>query len=329
MRCLVTGATGFIGSRLVNKLLNQGNSVTVLVRSPNKLPEDIAKRVTIAVGEVSNRGSVGKAMQNCSFVYHLAGFAGIWSKDKSLPYKTNVEGTKNILDAALNLGIDKVVFTSSAGTLAPSTVMNQVDEYAPLPDSYLTGYERSKREAEDLCIEYCIKGLQTVIVNPTRVFGPGPLNKSNSVTTLIKKYVSGTWRFLPDDGQYFGNYVYIDDVVDGHIKAMNKGVSGEKYILGGENISLMGFFKLLAEVSGKNYALYNIPYPAMMAFAKSEQFLAEVLGKSPVITPPWAKRYSQHRLVSSNKAIEKLGYSVTPLADGIQKTLHWLNDQTE
>jgi nucleoside-diphosphate-sugar epimerase len=328
MRCLVTGASGFIGSRLVKELLNQGNSVTVLVRSVNKIPESIAERVTIAVGEVSNRDSVEKAVQNCSFVYHLAGFAGIWSKDKSLPYKTNVEGTKNILDAALNSGIEKVVFTSSAGTLSPSTVMNQVNEYAPLPDSYLTDYERSKREAEELCIGYCEKGLQTVIVNPTRVFGPGPLNKSNSVTILIKKYVRGTWRFLPDNGQYFGNYVYIDDVVDGHIKAMNKGLAGEKYILGGENISLRGFFKLLADVSGINHMLYNIPYPAMMAYAKAEQFLAETIGKPPVITPLWAKRYSQHRLVSSKKAIEKLDYSVTPLAEGIQKTLHWLNDQS-
>ncbi len=324
MRCLVTGATGFIGNRLVQELLNRKMQVHVLVRSENKLTADIREKVTVFLGDITNQAAVDSATKNCETVFHLAGFAGIWSKDKTIPYRTNVEGTKNILDAAVKHRVKKVVFTSSAATLPPSEQGGLIDEISPLPDTYFTEYEQTKREAEQICMDYCTKGVDTVIVNPTRVFGPGLLNKSNSVSILIKNYMKGTWRIIPGDGKQVGNYVFIDDVVNGHILAFERGIPGERYILGGTNISYNKFFETIGEVGGKKHKLFHLPDSMMLAFAAFELFCAENFGKPPLITPPWVKRYNQNRPVSSQKAIGELGYSVTPLPEGIEKTILWL-----
>ena len=324
MRCLVTGATGFIGSRLVEKLLDSGYSVNVLVRTPDKLGAPIRDKVQVFTGHILDRDAIALAIQQCSTVFHLAAFAGIWSKDIMLPWKINVDGTNNILEAALKYNIQKVVFTSSAGTLAPSVHGREVDEDTPLPDTYHTSYERSKVQAEQLCHDFYRRGLNVVVVNPTRVFGPGPLNKSNSVTLLVKKYLNGSWRFIPGSGEYIGNYVFIDDVVAGHIQAMNSGNGGEKYILGGINISFNEFFRQLSIVGNKNYKLFHIPYPFIQSLSYFELFRANITGKNPLITPPWARRYRENRLVSNKKAIENLGYEITPLPEALEKTIRWL-----
>jgi len=325
MRCLVTGATGFIGNNLTHELLKRKYEVNLLVRSKNRLDDNLKNDCKIFEGDLHDHDIIEKSVKNCDCIFHLAAYANIWSRDKSLAYKTNVEGTKNIFEAALNNNVKKIVFTSSAATLAPSTRKEEVDESFPEPENYLTDYENTKREAEKLALEYCNKGLDIAIVNPTRVFGPGLLSKSNSVTILIKKYISGTWRFIPGGGKQIGNYVYVDDVVKGHIFAEQFGKPGERYILGGTNISFNGFFELLKEVSGKNFKLYHLPFSLMLAFSKFELFMAEAFGKKPLITPPWIKRYVQHRLVSSQKAISKIHYTITPLNKAMELTITWIN----
>jgi farnesol dehydrogenase len=324
MKCLVTGATGFIGNRLVEELLKLGNEVHILARSKQKASQMFGNRVTVFDGDLWDLDVIDDATRNCDTVFHLAAFANIWSKDKMLAYKTNVVGTKNILEAAFRNKVKKVVFTSSVAVLPPAENDEEIDETNTLPEKYTTDYETTKFEAEQLCIEYYKKGLDVVIVNPSRVFGPGLLNKSNSVTILIKKYVAGKWRFLPGTGKSIGNYVFIDDVVNGHILALDNGISGEKYILGGTNTSFNGFFEIISKVSGKNYRLFHLPFPIIMAVSKLEFFLAETTGKKPLITPPWAKKYVQNRPVSSKKAINDLKYTVTPLEEGIRKTIEWL-----
>ena len=141
---------------------------------------------------------------------------------------------------------------------------------------------------------------------------------------LIKKYIKGTWRIIPGTGKQIGNYAYIGDVVNGHILAMENGIPGEKYILGGDNISYNDFFELLAEVSGKKTKMFHIPFPMMLRVSKFELFMAETFGKPPLITPPWIKRYLQNRLLSSQKAVNELNYTITPLDQAIAKTIKWL-----
>ena len=324
MKCMVTGATGFIGDRLVLELLNHGNEVHILARSQQKVNQLFGNQVTFFEGDLWDINTINEAARNCDVVFHLAAFANIWSKDKMLAYKTNVTGTKNVLEAALRNKVKKVVFTSSAAVLSPSENGEIIDETSALPEKYLTEYETTKVMAEQLCIEYCKKGLDVVIVNPPRVYGPGLLNKSNSVTILIKKYIRGNWRIVPGNGEAIGNYVFIDDVVNGHILAMQKGVPGEKYILGGTNISFNGFFRTLSKVSGKNYRLFHLPFSIMLVTSRFELFMADTFGKNPLITPPWAKRYLQNRPVSSQKAIDQLNYSITHLSEGISKTIDWI-----
>jgi len=324
MKCLVTGATGFIGDRLVEELLKKGNNVHVLARSPGSLSPFFAWLVTTFQGDLNDMQILNHAMKGCDTVFHLAAYANIWSKDKRLAWNTNVAGTKNILEAALQNKIKKIVFTSTAAILPPSQSGEEIDENAPLPEKFLTDYETTKMMAEQLCQEYCQKGLNIVIVNPPRIFGPGLLSKSNSLTLLIKKYIEGKWRIIPGNGKAIGSYVFIDDVINGHLLAMQKGVSGERYILGGTNISFNDFFKVLAYVSGKNPRLFHLPSFLMLLISKMELLMAEYFSKKPLITPPWVKRYLQNRPVSSRKAITQLDYTITPLDEGIRKTINWL-----
>lgn len=324
MKCLVTGATGFIGNRLVEELLKLGHEVHILARSKEKVIQLYGNRITFFEGNLWDLDAIQQAMQSCDAVFHLAAFANIWSRDKMLAFKTNVTGTKNILETAFQNKVKKVVFTSSAAVFPPAVNKEEIDETVVLPEKYLTDYETTKVQAEQLCIEYCKKGLKVVIVNPPRVFGPGLLNKSNSVTILIKKYVAGNWRIIPGAGDAIGNYVFIDDVVNGHILAMKSGISGEKYILGGTNISFNSFFDTISKVSQKNFRLFHLPFPIILAVSKIELFLAKTTGKKPLITPPWARRYLQNRPVSSKKAIHELNYTITPLDEGIRKTIEWL-----
>lgn len=325
MKCLVTGATGFIGNNLVRELINRNYEVGVLVRIKNKIPSDLINKITVTEGKISDLNAIEVALRNCDFVFHLAAYANIWSKDKMLAFNTNVIGTRNILSAALKNGVKKIVFTSTAGTFPPTANGEEVDETFPIPEHYYTEYESTKQQAEQLCKGYYREGLDIVIVNPSRVYGPGLLNKSNSVTILIKKYIEGKWRLIPGNGNQIGNYVFIDDVVNGHILALEKGKSGEKYILSGTNISYNGFFEKLAKVNGKKYRMVHFPFFLMQWVSKFELFMAETFGKPPLITPAWTKRYLQDRLLSGKKAIHEIDYTVTPLEEGLLKTINWLN----
>ncbi len=327
MKYFLTGVTGFIGLELAKFLLQKGHIVHALVRSPGNpaLPQN--PNLVVFKGDVSDEKVIANAMQGCSYVFHLAGYTKPWSKDKSLPYKINVVGTRNVLNAALKNKAKRVVFTSTAGTLKPSDTDEEVDENSLIPLFYLTDYERTKREAEELCFSYITKGLDVVIVNPSRVYGPGQLNKSNSVTILIKKYIAGKWRFIPGSGKNTGNYVYIDNIVDGHILALGKGKKGERYILGGENVSFNELFKLIQDVSGKKYKLMHLPLWLMKAVSKIMLILAEGFDIEPLITPAWVKRYNQNRVITSKKAIAQLGYKITPLGAGIKKSIDWLEPE--
>jgi farnesol dehydrogenase len=327
MNYFLTGATGFIGAELAKILLSEGHTVHALVRSPERAKNIEHPNLKLFKGEITNPADVEKAMAGCEYALHLAGYAKPWSKDKNIPYEINVHSTEVILEAALKKGIKRLVYTSTAGTLKPSDTDELIDENSPAPESYLTDYEQTKRQAELRCFDYVAKGLDVVIVNPTRVYGPGLLSKSNSVTTIISQYSNGKWHILPGSGKDIGNYVFVNDVVEGHLLALKNGRPGERYVLGGENSSFADFFKTLSGVTGKKYKLYNLPLWAMMMAARGMMVGTAVLGTEPLITPQWVKRYAQNRVVSSDKAVAGLGYKITPLTEGVKITLDWLNQQ--
>ena len=166
-----------------------------------------------------------------------------------------------------------------------------------------------------------------VIVNPTRVYDPGPLNVSNSVTKLMKQYIAGKWKFIPGDGLSTGNYVFVEDVINGHILAMAHGRPGERYLLGGEDATYFELFDSIAEVGGQKYKLYKMPLGVMLTFGKLQLFLAENFGRQPMITPGWVRKYNYKWMVSSAKAEKELGYKVTSLKSGIEQTVDWLKKE--
>lgn len=326
-RIFITGSTGFIGRKLAMKLANEGNDVVALIRSQAKAKDLIHDRITFVEGDLFAEDALHQGMEGCHEVYHLAAFASVWAKDDK--FKTvNIDGTLNVLKAAKSQGVQKVVVTSTAGVIGPA-IDGPVNEDTTRQVDFFTDYESSKYESELKIKELVTEGQHVVIVNPTRVYGPGPLNVSNSVTKLVKQYIAGKWKFIPGDGKSTGNYVYVDDVINGHVLAMAHGRAGERYLLGGDDATYHELFDTIAEIGGTKYKLYHIPLGILLTFGKFQLFLAEKFGRQPMITPGWVRKYLYKWSVSSAKAQNELGYEVTSLKQGIKQTVDWLKENNE
>lgn len=329
MQIFITGATGYIGNILANRLANEGNTVHALSRSPSKNHLLDHPNIKIFDGDITDPWSVEKAMQNCGQVYHLAAYARVWSKDPADFYRLNVEATKNVLEAARKVGVKRIVFTSTAGVLGPSGKKPVKEDDARIGE-VMNDYEATKTEAETLCGQYVKDyGMDIVIVNPPRVYGPGVESESNAVSKLIKLYLKGKWRIMPGDGKRTGSYVHVDDVVNGHILAMQKGRTGERYILGGENASYQEFFDTLGKITGRKLRLYNLPVPLMLLVGYAMMFRTKLTGKPPLVTPVWVKKYFYNWSLSSQKAQEELGYNYRPLDEGLRQTVEWIKQNSK
>ncbi|MFC2168474.1 NAD-dependent epimerase/dehydratase family protein [Acidobacteriota bacterium] len=322
-KIFVSGATGFIGSHLALFLAEQGNIVHALFRSSQKAEILKHENIRLFKGDVCDKSSIEAAMVSCEEAYHLGAFARLWDKDPNLCRRVNVEGTLAVLDSAVECEIKKIVITSTAGVLGPSK-SKPVDENCERTSKFFNSYELSKFEMEKKALGYKEKGLRIVFVNPTRVYGPGILSEANSATKIIDAYIHGKWHIIPGRGDSVGNYVFIDDIVKGHILAMKNGVSGERYILGGTNLSFLDFFTVISDVSGKRYWMIRIPFYILILISGLVFFFSRLFGQPPRLAPQWIKRYLRHWAVSSKKAEQKLGYKITPIEVGIGKTVQWL-----
>jgi nucleoside-diphosphate-sugar epimerase len=324
MKIFITGGTGYIGSRLVKKLAARGDEVVIFARDPLKAGDITGSGITCVAGDILDYPSVLHGMKGCDLVFHLCGYARPWSKDRDLPYRINVTGSENVFRSAVENQIPKVVFTSTAGTMGSSADGNPVNETTRPHPVFFNDYEKTKAQAEEKAMEYAGRGLPVMIVNPSRVYGPGKLVVSNSVTRIIRLYALGRWRIIPGDGSGVGNYVFIDDVLDGHLMAAEKGRPGQRYILGGENIPFDEFFRILGTLIGKKKRMIHLPAGIMTGIASLMGFISGITGIPPMITREWVKKYLRNSSLSCGKAAEELGYSFTPFREGARKTLHWL-----
>jgi NAD+-dependent farnesol dehydrogenase len=326
MKIFITGATGYIGQKLVTRLINEGHHIHALCRAKpdGKLFEN--KRIRIFEGNLLNHTVLDEAMVGCDQVYHMAAYARVWARNPKTFFDINVKGTVNVLETAVKHGIKKVVVTSTGGTYGPSNGKPNTEDSLRTVDFY-NEYESSKFIAEEKVNQYVCRGLDAVIVHPTRVYGPGVWTESNAISGLIRRYVSGEWHIIPGDGNSMGCFSYIDDVVTGHMLAMEKGKAGEKYILGGENLSFNTFFSLLERKSEKKYLLIKVPMPLMMVYGWQEEMMANVFGRTPLVTTKWIKKYNLDFSFSSEKAVRELGYKITPFEQGLNTTLSWLRQE--
>jgi nucleoside-diphosphate-sugar epimerase len=325
MPILITGATGYLGSSLTQKLLCQGRQLKILCRKDPVDPIFYQKRISLVRGDILDKESIIRASKGVRQVYHLAAYARLWAKDPATYEKINSEGTRCLLNAARTAGVEKMVHVSTAGVVGPS-VGNPMNEDMPRNAGFFNLYERTKWEAEEICREFAGQGFSVTVVNPSRIYGPGPDTGSNPVTRIIELYIRGKWKVVPGLGEDVGSYCYIEDVVQGLINAMERGRSGERYLLGGINASFNQLINTISSESGVRNHLWHLPFPLLKTFSQFQLSLAELTGRPPMITPDWVRKYKYHWALDSSKAIRQLGYHIRPLEEGVRETIKWINE---
>jgi nucleoside-diphosphate-sugar epimerase len=324
MKIFITGATGFIGSQISLKLAENGNQVHALFRSEDKTSIIHHPNIKLFKGNILDYESLRSPLIGCSQIYHTAALTNVWAKDPSLIYRNNIEGALNVIRAGIKAGVKRIVCTSTVGVLGHSEIGGIVDENSLRPDKYYVDYEYSKAILEEIIKVLALTGPEIVIVNPSRVYGPRLLSESNWVTRMIFLYIQGKWRIIPGNGNIIGNYVYVDDVVSGHILAMEKGKTGERYVLGGSNITYNEFFKELSKLTGKKSLMIHIPKNLLILISGIIKLFAIISGRKPVITPSLVRKYLHHWNISSQKAEKELIYSPIDYKIGLKNTIEWL-----
>ena len=320
MKILITGATGYIGFKLAMEAARRNYNVHILVRDTQSPHLPLHPNIKKFKGDITDKTSVLAAMDGCNKVMHAAAIAKLSAKDNSIFYSVNVEGTRNMLDAALALNVKRFVFTSSGAVIGPSGKY-PMSENDPRIAAFENDYEISKHWAEELVKEYCRRGLFAVIVAAPRVYGPGHDCNGNTMNILLKNILSMRIAFVPSCDTVVANYAFVDDVVNGHFLAMEKGLGGEKYILGGENLSYRSFFQTIKENANKRIQLIRIPKFLLKMWSFLYMCICGLLKKETHISPKVVDRLAQNRALSCDKAIRQLGYSITPFSEGIQKTI--------
>ena len=331
MRIMITGANGFLGTKIAQRLAGEGHEVIAMVRRLKEYPGLQHENIKLMKGDVVDSNSLAAALVGVNHVYHLAAIANDWAKDFRDIYRTNVEGTINVLDESANAGVEKIVVTSTAGTIGPPDPENiyPVNEKHVRLVDFFTDYESSKCMAEERIAQYASKGQHIVMVNPTRVYGPGPLTRNNGYLLLIHNYMYKPVCFFPGFPQQTGNVVHIDDIVDGHLLAMEKGVSGEKYLLGGSNVSFVDLFKALEKLTGKRAKKFAIPVWILKTIANIHGVRAKWFKLQPLITHAWLEKTKYFWPVSTEKARKELGYSPRSFEVGLAETIAWVKAQKE
>lgn len=320
MSIFVTGATGYLGNRLAKKLISAGEHVHLYVPNPEVLGEFQFPNARIFKGDLLDSDAVLTAMAGCEKVYHVAGLARLWTKDPNDFYRINLEGTKVVLQAAKTRNIKKFVHTSTAGVSGPSLNMPNTED-TPRWASFNNDYEISKYLAEEEVLKAFREGLPSVIVRPTRVFGPGIASPSAGINRLISGYVKKRIVFMPYDPKKVCNYGFIDDIVDGHIQAMRVGKPGEKYFLGGENVSYESLFDLMRKNVNQIGLVLRAPKTAINTLSWIEFLLARSFEREPSITPDFVVRLGQNAACDCSKAVGQIGYKITPFEDALKTTI--------
>jgi dihydroflavonol-4-reductase len=317
---LVTGATGFVGSAVARALLEGGHRVRVLAR-PNSDRRNLAGlAVEIAEGDMEDARSLARAVAGCRYVYHVAADYRIWVPDPAPMFRANVEGTRDLLTAALDAGAERVVYTSSVATLG-LVAGGSADEETPSGIGDMIGpYKRSKFAAEEVVRELVReRGLPVVIVNPSTPVGPRDI-KPTPTGRLIVEAARGQMPAFVDTGL---NIVHVDDVAEGHLAAAAKGRVGERYILGGDNLALAEILAEVAQAVGRRPPWLRVPHGVLFPVAIGAELAARVTGRDPFVTLDGVRMSRKKMYFTSEKASRELGYAPRPAREGIADAVSW------
>lgn len=321
-KTLVTGGTGFIGRAVVVELLAKGREVRVLARHPEALAD---LQVEVARGDLVNPASLTSAVRGCDRVFHVAADYRLWVPDPEVMYAANVQGTRDLMAAAAEAGVARVVYTSTVGALGNPGDGTPGTEKTPVTLADMVGhYKRSKFLAEQVVLDYARQGLPVVLVHPSAPVGPGD-SRPTPTGQIIVDYLKGRMPAYLETGL---NLVHVRDVAKGHLLAEEKGRLGEKYILGNQNLSLSEIFQLLAEITGIPAPKVRLPYWPILALSYLNEFWAtHVSHKPPRMPVAGVKMAQKFMYFNSSKAIRELGLPQTPVRQALQEAVAWFMEQ--
>jgi dihydroflavonol-4-reductase len=321
----VTGATGFIGSHVVRQLLLRGDRVRILARNSSRKSNVEAFGCEIALGDLRDAVSLLRCVQGCGRVYHVAADYRLWARNPQDIYDNNVGGTRNLLSACCESGVEKVVYTSTVGTIGLRKDGVPADEDSPVKlDDMIGHYKRSKFMAEQVAQEFAASGLPVVIVNPTTPIGAGDL-KPTPTGRIILEFIKGRMPAYVATGL---NLVGVEDVARGHILAETKGRIGERYILGGENWSLEEILDGLAQICGRHMPRFRIPWTLALVAGCVENFvMGSILRREPMIPLEGVRMARYKMFISSEKARKELGYSPGPAEEALREAVDYFRHE--
>jgi dihydroflavonol-4-reductase len=324
MTTLVTGATGFLGSHVARQLVARGEkNVRVLARPSSDLRALASLAVERVTGDLRDPASLDRALAGVERVYHVAADYRLWARDPREIYESNVTGTRNLLAAARRAGVARIVYTSTVATIAVPSATSLPDERTEARLSDMIGaYKRSKFLAEQEVLKAAREGLPVVIVNPTTPVGPGDW-KPTPTGKIIVDFLNGRMPAYVDTGL---NFIAVEDAAAGHLLAAERGQIGERYLLGGENLSLREMLNALALVSGQPAPRFRVPLALAFAAACAETFVARLAGREPKI-PIDGVRIARHSMfVDCSKAVRDLGFAPSPVAAALGRAVRWYED---
>jgi len=327
MNCFVTGASGFVGANLVHELLVRGHRVKALLRGKSDLLGLAGAEFERVAGDVTDRKKLKTAMQGCDWCFHVAASYHLWLPDYAPMYAANVEGTRNVIEAAAAAGCSRIVYTSTVGCIGlPKSDTDgklvPTDETAPVSEAQMSNhYKRSKWQAEQVAIKLARKGLPVVIVNPSAPVGPRDV-KPTPTGQVIVDFLNRAMPAYLDTGL---NWVHVRDVAVGHILAAEKGRVGERYILGhaGGNWTMREAFAVLEQITGVSAPRTRIPYAVALTAAYVNEAMSALTGKPPK-APLAGVRMAKHKMFfNPAKAIRELGLPQTPPKQALADAVEW------
>ena len=320
MKALVTGGSGFVGSHIVRALLGRGAAVRALVRPASRLDNFADLDVEIVTGDLRERASLEPAVSGCDAVFHCAADYRLYARHPGDLYASNVDGTENVLAAAAEAGVGKVVYTSSVGTLALKPDGSPAAEDTPVTlDDMIGHYKRSKFQAERVAESWAEKGLPVVIVNPSTPVGERDI-KPTATGQIVVDFLRRRIPAYVDSGL---NLVDVRDVAEGHLFAAERGRVGEKYILGHRNLELREVFETLAALTGQPAPKRRLPHWLPIGFAAIDTAVARLLRREPRVALEAARLARYKMFFDPSKAVRELGLPQTPIEEPLRRAIDW------
>jgi dihydroflavonol-4-reductase len=322
MKTAITGATGFVGSAVVRRLLRENHHVRVLARVGSDRRNLQGLNVEVVEGDLTHAASLTRLCEGCNALFHVAADYRFWAPKPEQLYRTNVEGTRSLLEAAGRAGIPRIVYTSSVATLGIPADGQPGDENTPVSLADMVGhYKRSKFLAEELVRDYAAYGLPVVIVNPSTPVGPRDI-KPTPTGRMLRDAIAGRLPAYVDTGL---NIVHVDDVADGHWLAFQRGVVGERYVLGGSNLSLRELLIEIADIVGREPPRWRLPHGAVLPVAYLAEGWARLSGTQPIATVEEVRMSKKRMYFSSAKAERELGYAAGPARLALEDAVAWFS----